>query len=164
MSGHIVVGVDGTEGGRRALAWAIRYAAATGADLLVASVYFDPGHRAGRTPPSRAQWDRQDAFHHLQADLETVLAEVPDRPPIKTAVLPGDVIAHTLADLAEDADLLVVGSHGHSAASSRLLGTVSSGCVSSAVCPVVVIPAADRVKHHARKHERLAFPDPVPYY
>jgi hypothetical protein len=29
---------------------------------------------------------------------------------------------------------------------------------------VVVIPAADRVKHHARKHERLAFPDPVPYY
>jgi nucleotide-binding universal stress UspA family protein len=140
----IVVGVDGTEGGRRALTWAIRHAAASGACVLVASVYYDPAAGPGRAPSARAQEARRDAERHLNSDLASVLAGIGHRPPIDTAVVPGDVTAHTLADLAENADLLVVGSHGHGVINSRLLGTVSMGCVASAVCPVVVVPARDR--------------------
>lgn len=144
MSGQIVVGVDGTDGGRRALDWALRNAAATGARVLVAAVYYDPAARPDREPSARALWARQDAERHLATDLETVLAGISQPPPIDTIVVPGDVIAHALADLAEHADLLVVGSHGHGAVTSRILGTVSMGCVASAVCPVLVVPAQDR--------------------
>lgn len=144
MSGQIVVGVDGTEGGRRALAWALRHAVATGSRLLVASVYYDPGARAGSAPAPRAAWAREEARRHLSADLHEALAAADRVPQIETIVVPGDVIAHALADLAEGADLLVVGSHGHSVLSSRVLGTVSMGCVSSSVCPVLVVPARDR--------------------
>ena len=144
MSGQVVVGVDGTDGGRRALAWALRYAADTGARLLVASVYYDPAARPDRTPSPRAAWARREAERDLATDLEETLATAERAPEVDTIVIPGDVIAHALADLAENADLLVVGSHGHGALAGRLLGTVSMGCVTSAVCPVLVVPARDR--------------------
>ena len=166
MSASIVVGVDGTDGGRRALEWAVRHAAAQGARLLVASVYFDPADRPGRTPPPRVQAARKDAERHLRSDLDAVLAKAADRPQIDTIVIAGDVTAHTLAQLAADADLLVVGSHGHGALTSRLLGTVSMGCVESATCPVVVVPARDRATERATA--RAAAPalaiDPAPFY
>lgn len=164
MTGQIVVGVDGTEGGRRALAWAVAHALATGAHLLVASVYYDPAHRPDRAPSTRATWARQDAERVLAEDIDRVLATFPERPQIETRAVPGDVTAHVLADLAEHADLLVVGSHGHSLPASRLLGTVSTGCVNSAVCPVVVIPAEHRVKHHARAHAPAVSLNPIPFY
>ena len=164
MNGQIVVGVDGSEGGRHALEWAVRQAAASGARLLVASVYFDPAHRRDHTPPARAHWARQDAERQIKEDLEAVLAKVPVRPEIETRAVPGDLAAQALADLAEDADLLVVGSHGHPAVTRLLLGTVSMGCAARAVCPVVVIPAAGPAKHHARAHGPFASINPIPYY
>ena len=150
MSGQVVVGVDGTDGGRRALAWALRYAAETGAPLLVASVYYDPAAGPDRTPTPRAVWARQEAERHLSADLVGALATAEGVPQIDTAVIPGGVIAHALADLAENADLLVVGSHGHSTLVGRLLGTVSMGCVTSAVRP--------EHTHRSPRPTRLAAP------
>ena len=143
MSGQVVVGVDGTEGGWRALAWALRQAAASGGHVLVASVYYDPA-APDREPSDRAKGARRDAERHLRTDLAAALDGFADPPPIETVVVAGGVTAHVLADLAEYADLLVVGSHGHGVMSSRLIGTVSQGCVGSAVCPVVVVPARDK--------------------
>ena len=164
MTGQIVVGVDGTKGSRRALAWAVRHALATQARLLVAAVYYDPGHRRDRVPSARVRWARQDAECALQEDLDAVLATFSERPQIDTTVVPGEVTAHVLAELAENADLLVVGSHGHSLPASRLLGTVSTGCVNSAVCPVVVIPAEHPARHHARAHTPIVSINPIPFY
>ncbi|MFI7296443.1 universal stress protein [Streptomyces sp. NPDC050121] len=49
----------------------------------------------------------------------------------------------TLIEAARDADLLVVGSHGHGAFAGMLLGSVSQHWVHHATCPVVVIRTAD---------------------
>lgn len=38
------------------------------------------------------------------------------------------------------ADLLVLGSHGHSRVRHTVLGSVSEDCIRKASCPVVVIP------------------------
>jgi hypothetical protein len=47
--------------------------------------------------------------------------------------------ARVLPEMARDADLLVVGSHGRGALTEMLLGSVSHGCVHHAPCPVVVV-------------------------
>jgi universal stress protein A len=47
--------------------------------------------------------------------------------------------ALTLIDVANDADLLVVGSHGYTGIRRWLLGSVASAVVQHSVCPVVVI-------------------------
>jgi nucleotide-binding universal stress UspA family protein len=46
-----------------------------------------------------------------------------------------------LCQAARDADLLVLGSHGHDRVYHTVLGSTAEECVESAGCPVVVIPA-----------------------
>ena len=53
--------------------------------------------------------------------------------------------APVLLDAANDADLLVVGSHGHGRFSGMLKGSVSTHCVEHASCPVVVVRGEARV-------------------
>jgi nucleotide-binding universal stress UspA family protein len=47
--------------------------------------------------------------------------------------------AQVLVEQSGEADLLVVGSHGHGAFTGMLVGSVSIHCVTNAQCPVVVI-------------------------
>lgn len=61
--------------------------------------------------------------------LVTVAAEVVEGP-----------AAAVLTAAARDADLLVLGSHGHGRVWHTVLGSVSEECVRQATCPVVVIP------------------------
>jgi nucleotide-binding universal stress UspA family protein len=60
--------------------------------------------------------------------------------PIALEVIEGRPGA-ALAAAAADADLLVIGSHGHSRSVHQLLGSVAEACIRTATCPVVVIPA-----------------------
>jgi nucleotide-binding universal stress UspA family protein len=48
--------------------------------------------------------------------------------------------ADVLSAAARDADLLVLGSHGHSRVRHTVLGSVSEECVTKATCPIVVLP------------------------
>ena len=48
--------------------------------------------------------------------------------------------ADVLAGASSAADLLVLGSHGHSRVRHTVLGSVSADCIRKAACPVVVIP------------------------
>ncbi len=54
--------------------------------------------------------------------------------------------AQALIEASREADLLVVGHHGHGAFTGMLVGSVSIHCVTSAFCPVVVIRAATRTE------------------
>ena len=49
-----------------------------------------------------------------------------------------DEAAQTIREL--EADLIIIGSHGYGALFSALLGSVSSGVVRKASCPVLVVP------------------------
>jgi len=50
-----------------------------------------------------------------------------------------DMILH--ACKADSVDLIVMGSHGHSALYNLLLGSVTAGVLKSATCPVLVVPS-----------------------
>lgn len=139
---RIIVGVDGSEGGRRALEWALREGSATGADVIAVTVFPYDGradilsHRAPQTSGLRAT-----AARRQHAEIEAVLAAVADPPVVVPTVVPG-LAAQALTAMTADADLLVVGSHDHGPRASRTPGTVTSDCIRWSVCPVVVIPAA----------------------
>ncbi len=135
MSDHrIVVGVDGSDGGRRALRWAVHEAAARGGVVqAVASWRWDTVEfsDANRASDVRERTERMlhDAIAAVAAGAVTIAAEVVEG-------RAADVLCHA----AHDADLLVLGSHGHSRVRHTVLGSVSEECVRNAPCPVVVIP------------------------
>jgi len=57
-----------------------------------------------------------------------------------------------LARAGQDADLLVVGSRGHSALEDLFLGSVSTAVLDQRQCPIVVVPPAAEAH---RRHQRI---------
>ncbi|HEY8547201.1 MAG TPA: universal stress protein, partial [Acidimicrobiales bacterium] len=82
---------------------------------------------------------------HLDALVDEALAEMEGEVPEVTRTAVPGAAAATLVDIAADADLLVVGSHGRTGLRRFLIGSVASAVVQHAACPVVVIrlPEAD---------------------
>ena len=142
MAGRIVVGVDGSEGSRRALRWAIGQAVARGADLQAVIVWqrtFDYGR--DRYWPAD-----MDIAEGARSRLAATIAEEE-----QAAAAPGVVTeqlalegepGQALCTFAADADLLVVGSRGLGGFAGLVLGSVSTKCAHHSHCPVVIVPAA----------------------
>jgi nucleotide-binding universal stress UspA family protein len=132
---RIVVGVDGSEGGRRALRWAIDEAAARGGTVQAVSAWrWDAPDR----PLSSSLADEQ---HRAEQALLEEIDAVPDHRdvPIAAEAVEGRA-ADVLTAASRDADLLVLGSHGHSRVWHTVLGSVSEECMRYANCAVVVVP------------------------
>jgi len=140
----ITVGVDGSEGARRALAWAVRHAAATGAVVEVVTAWawdgiaFAPGSLVG------PQEERQFAADMQKRDIAQVLSEFQGAAPtIVPRLVEGDA-ATVLIQAAESSELLVVGSHGRGHLAAALMGSVSEACARRGTTPVVIVPVHAR--------------------
>ena len=136
----VVVGVDGSAESVAALAWATRYASASGARVRALLAWHYP-NVAGAPPVERAPESvRGGTEHQMQATLDEAVAKAcaGQTPEVETTVGYGHP-AQVLIDASNDADLLVVGSHGRGAWSGMLVGSVSIHCVTGAHCPVVVV-------------------------
>ena len=148
---RVVVGVDGSEGARRALQWAVREAGArSGSVQAVISWRWD--NNFVDLPPSSAAYpdpeqERKRAERILSQELDGLPAYERSGVTIATEVVEGRA-ADVLSAASRDADLLVLGSHGHSRIRHTVLGSVSEECVRKAVCPVVVLPAAPASPTH----------------
>lgn len=148
MDGRILVGVDSSEGSRRALAWACEDAAARGASVEAVTVWRgadDPDMSLEiRSLPSIGRHDAALA-EKAQRLVEQAVSEASSAHlgvPIELLVLEGDP-AETLCRRAEGADLLVVGARGHSSFPGLLLGSVASKCVHHSPRSVVIVPKAE---------------------
>ena len=137
LRGLIVVGVDGAEPSKEALRWAARQAQMTGAKLRSVMTWEYPTS-FGWAPPYPSEFDPElDSHKALDAIVEEALGT--DCPvDVESVVVEGDP-ATELLKAAKGADLLVVGSRGHGAFTSMLLGSVSQRCMTHASCPVMVV-------------------------
>jgi len=136
----IVVGYDGSPAARRAVDAALRFGA--GARLIVvhadASVPMHPGFNWREAiDPHRSE--------HGRAVLDTLILGGNDSladADWELRLVHGDV-ATALLDIAraEDAEVVVVGSHGHGVIGS-LLGSVATRVVRDADRPVLVVPVS----------------------
>ncbi len=136
-SHRIVVGIDGSLSSVAALKWAMRQAHLIGSTVEAITTWEWPMAPAvGMMAP-----DGFDPKGDAQEVLEKVLA--PERVGHEGVSIDSKIVGGpaelALVDASRGADLLVIGSRGHSELVSLLLGSVSEHCVSHAHCPVVVI-------------------------
>jgi len=138
---RIVVGVDGSEGGQRALTWAVAEAQRRGGTVQAIIAW-------ALTPPqfgAEVRADREDvARHALDQAIAVARRGYPDVA-VAAEVAAGPA-AEVLTGAATDADLLVLGSHGHGRLFHAVVGSVAEQCIRAAVCPVVVVPVPHPVR------------------
>lgn len=135
-SAVVVVGVDGSDQSLVALRWAAKYVSAIGGTLRAVTAWHCP-----TTYGIAPDWTDMDfvaeAQDQLKASLAQALGQSPGIP-VETSVVEGQS-APVLLDAARDADLLVIGSHGHGRFAGMLMGSVTTHCAEHAPCSVVVV-------------------------
>lgn len=141
----IVVGVDGSAPSKVAVDWAAREASMR--DLPLTIIYVAPSPLISPDVPEPADLDERVKEHGREVlrDARTTAEEATkgsdpiriDTEVVEAAILP------TLINWSKDADMVVVGCRGLGAIGRRLLGSVSSGLVHYAHCPVAVIHDED---------------------
>ncbi len=132
----LVAGVDGSESATAGLAWAVHEAALTSSAVEAVAAWEWP-FSYGVPYLFPAELDpASDSHAVLDSAFDTIA--VPKGVPCRKVVIEGHP-APALIEASRGAELLVVGSRGHGAAGSALLGSVSEECVGRAHCPVLVM-------------------------
>jgi nucleotide-binding universal stress UspA family protein len=144
---RVVVGVDGSDGSRAALVWAMAAAARRGAVLEVVSAFSMESYWVDPLlmNPEWVDAVRSDTEERVRNLVEAVrrdpvVAAVPGAVlvPVEVVVVAGAPAEH-LVRIAEGAAVLVVGSRGRGGIRSTVLGSVALHCSTHARCPVVVV-------------------------
>jgi nucleotide-binding universal stress UspA family protein len=139
---EIVVGHDGSSYSDAALRFAAEEARLRDLPLVVVSVVnwlgmLWPGEYTPAHAPGQEQVDRHHA--QVEARVRSVLSEGAGEMPAFTVRTPlGNPVDELLAQSA-NATLLVVGCRGAGGFERMLLGSVSTGLVHHASCPVTVV-------------------------
>ena len=140
---RVVVGVDGSENSRRALAWALDEARVRNACLDVVHAWEPPLVVGFGTLPSGGATLGGSPYEEqatLLLDRMIAAASTEELPfPVDAIAVHGSA-ARALLETAKGADLIVVGSRGRGGFAGLLLGSVSQQVVQHAPCPVVVVP------------------------
>lgn len=149
----ILVCVDGSAAAEAAVVWATREAGmrVSPITLLHAVAPVVVGWPVGQLYVDMPEWQRETAQQVMDQARKLVNANLDDAKPheIRTEILYSDIVP-ALIDASKDASMVVVGSQGLGALGRVLLGSVTTGLLHHARCPVAVIhsnagvaPAAD---------------------
>lgn len=141
----VVVGIDGSAASVPVLRWAMRHARALRGRLQVVLAWKFPevpGYR-----PARVESDLSEATEKLVEQLVTdALDDLDirrDELEIGTTVQEGGPV-RILLEGAQQADLLVLGTHGDGHDGAKVLGSVVHSCLAQAPCPITVVPTNAR--------------------
>ncbi|MBX3312689.1 MAG: universal stress protein [Actinobacteria bacterium] len=138
MGTDIVVGIDGSEDSKRALAWAAEEAALRGCRVKAVLCWSYLGLTGTDMGVGTTEADARAAIE------ETVAAALDEEGRAVVDVTPvNDLPVAGLLDQAAQAELVVVGSRGRGGVKGLVLGSVSRTIVERSPVPVVVLP------HHA---------------
>jgi len=151
----IVCGVDGSAASQRALVWAIDEAVRRGCSLHAVTAWSWEGLDLGvANSPSdalnRAQKTQSEAVDSAMASVEkTTDVE---------RLFPRGAPSQALCAAALDADLIVLGSHGHGQVHDKIVGSTSQRVIHHASCPVVILPDPRHVERERSKRKGVEPP------
>lgn len=141
---RILVAIDFSDGSEALVEWAASLALALRAEISLVHVAepdpdfigYEPGPQSVRDAHAR---EFRSAHRRIQALADGLRA----RGVSAKALLVQGPTVETLVNEArrEGADVIVMRSHGRSALSRALLGSVSEGVLRAGCCPVLVVPA-----------------------
>jgi nucleotide-binding universal stress UspA family protein len=138
-TGPVVVGVDGSEGARRAAAFAVEQAAVH--KTAVIALYAADG----ATEPALAQMGQPPP--EVPAEVTETLAVATGEYPwvvVESQVRTGRPAHELLVEASANARLVVVGSRGRGGFRGLLLGSISQALINHAHCPIAVVgPGAE---------------------
>lgn len=143
MFNKVIWATDGSEAADRALPQAKAIAAESDAPLVV--VYCEeftlPGKGGGSLPLHANEADLQQKIERQVAELSSDGVKAT----LASARTQVGGAAHSIAEIAErdHADLIVIGTRGHTPLAGLLLGSVTQRLLHIAPCPVLAVPARD---------------------
>jgi nucleotide-binding universal stress UspA family protein len=144
MSEKLLVAIDGSDGGRRALNAAVKHASHTNADLVLTYV-IDWTPYSFHTPEELAE-RHQRRESEIERANESILASecavaIDEGIKVETVVRHGK-IADTLIELAKEYDVsqIYIGRLGESRVHSMIFGSVTAALIQTAEVPVTVVP------------------------
>ena len=160
----LVVGVDGSPASDRALEWALDEARRRRAAVAIVTAYGHAQHAGTLGEPAVARKAREAAEREQAEQVNRVAEPYRDDVDISLEVVDGRPVDRLL-EAAANATLLVVGSHGYGRVREVLVGSVAAGCIRSATCPVVVLPAPHlEPLEPGERHEHGPTYNPGPMY
>lgn len=147
----IVWATDGSELADRALPHVTELARAHGSKIVAVHANELLRGRFGGAPLRADEPDVREQIERQVAELKA------DGFDAELKVMSGtgeiaELIAHAASEV--DADLIVVGTHGHGGFKSAVLGSVARGLLHWSHCPVLAIPPARDVVEAARETEK----------
>jgi nucleotide-binding universal stress UspA family protein len=138
----IVLALDGSDGAKRAIPFAVGLAQESKAGIVIAHIDERMGTR-GQAPIDIEE-------ERIQAEIQTLVKElaaegIEARIEIGEMASRGAEIAHAIADIAEKskADLIVTGTRGHSEIAGLFVGSVVQRLLHFSNQPVLAVPGAD---------------------
>jgi nucleotide-binding universal stress UspA family protein len=138
---RIIVGYDRSADSKAAATWALDEAARTGALVEFFYAYEWPVWApAASMVPAPSVWPDGETDRAIKTALnDAATAAKQTHPAVRTEItIVTNSAAQTLIDRSAEADLIVLGSRGHSAVAG-LLGSISVAVTAHAHCPVVVV-------------------------
>jgi nucleotide-binding universal stress UspA family protein len=150
----IIVGVDGSSASDAAVSWAAHDAVMRGVTLTLMHVQDPIARTWSQTKASEevAGWQKAEGGGVLANASKIAHDVTKDASQITiNGELQFSAPGPTLVGRSEDADLIVVGTDGRGALARGLLGSVSSGLVRHARCPVAVIHDGEPQLPHPTK-------------
>ena len=137
----IVLGLDGSDNSKRAIAPAVELANKDGGRIVIAHV---DERVAGKGGAASLHADEDEVRAGIQEEADRISADGVDaKVENAVAILGGP--AHAIAEIADevDADVIVVGTRGHSQVAGLMLGSVTNRLLHIANRPVLGIPPSD---------------------
>ena len=158
--GRIVVGVDGSEDAREALAWAVLQARQFDHTIRAVHVYgiteeqnpfltaytsFASSSSAAQSAGQAQRWqeERDTAVHRQAAELLAGVVRGVDTDGVRIdqVAIPGGRPARVLIEQTRECAVLAVGSRGRGGFRGLRVGSVAEKCVRHAACSVMVARA-----------------------
>ncbi len=138
MYDNILIALDGSEGSARAVPHAVELARRDGAKLVVVHVEERIAAK-GDMPPLRA--DEEEIVKTIRDQVAAIQSDGIDAELVTTSVMlggPGSAIAAVAEDVG--ADLIVIGTRGHSSIPGLIVGSVAHRLLHVAHRPILAVP------------------------
>lgn len=151
MRSKLVVGVDGSVASDAAVRWAGREALMRGLPITVVNVVAPTLISSTMAPNDTITQGQEDRAREILDRAQRIVDEVAgNKPPNVSAVMVYAGVVPTLLEESRDAQMIVVGSRGPDAFGRHVLGSVSSGLLHHAQCPVAVVHDPEQAEHEIR--------------